>query len=196
MDPLDKLQAQPKTEKSFSTKTISQKQLIKYLSKIKKKKSAGTDGLSQDKLVLGTKSLVYPLLQIINQYIREGAFPSQWKEALVTPVFKKGGTSAKENYRPVSSLPTASKLLEMVVNDQTSKYLESNGLLPHNQHEFRPMRRTMTAWVDIQNQWAHYSAKKQSKSLWPHCQFKFKSKFNTILNSTIRYMHVTIHSPL
>ena len=29
--------------------------------------SAGVDGLSQDKLVLGPKSLVYPLLQIVNQ---------------------------------------------------------------------------------------------------------------------------------
>ena len=116
------------------------------MSKMKKKQSAGTDGLSQDKLVLGSKSLVYPLLQIINQSIREGAFPSQWKEALVTPVLKKGDASEKENYRPVSSLPAASKLLEMVVNAQSSKFLESNGLLPHNQHGFRPMRSTMTAW--------------------------------------------------
>ena len=56
------------------------------LAKMKKKQSAGVDGLSQDKLVLGSKALVYPLVQIINQSIREGAFPSQWKEALVTPV--------------------------------------------------------------------------------------------------------------
>ena len=87
------------------------------MSKMKKKQSAGTDGLSQDKLVLGSKSLVYPLLQIINQSIREGAFPSQWKEALVTPVLKKGDTSKKENYRPVSSLPAASKLLVNYLKD-------------------------------------------------------------------------------
>ena len=97
MDPLDKLNSQKKTEKTFGIKPVSQKQLLKFMSKMKKKQSAGTNGLSQDKLVLGSKSLVYPLLQIINQSIREGAFPSQWKEALVTPVLKKGDASEKEN---------------------------------------------------------------------------------------------------
>ena len=72
----------------------------------------------------------------------------------MTPVLKKGEVTAKENYRPVSCLPAASKLLESVINDQTSKFLENNGLLPHNQHGFRPKRSTMTAWADIQKQWA------------------------------------------
>ena len=90
---------------------------------MKEKQSAGIDGLSQDKLVIGSKSLVYPLMQIINQSIREGVFPSQWKEALMTPVLKKRDASVKENYRPVSCLTAASKLLEMVVNDQTSHFM-------------------------------------------------------------------------
>ena len=49
----------------------------------------------------------------------------------------------------------------MVVNDQTSKFLESNGLLPHNQHRFRPLRSTMTAWAEIQKQWAQNSDEKK-----------------------------------
>ena len=129
---------------------------------MKKKHSAGTDGLSQDKLVMGAKALVYPLLQIINQSIREGMFPSQWKEALVTPVLKKGDPTIKENYRPVSSLPAASKLLELMVNTQLSQFLENNGLLPHNQHGFRPKRSTMTAWADIQTQWAQNGDEKKA----------------------------------
>ena len=52
-------------------------------------------------------------------------FPSQWKEALVTQLHKKGDASVKENYRPVSCLPATSKLMEMVVNQQTSTCLES-----------------------------------------------------------------------
>ena len=76
MDPLDKLSAQKKIEKTFRIKPVTQQQLIKHMSKMKKKQSAGIDGLSQDKLVLGSKSLIYPLLQIINQSVREGAFPS------------------------------------------------------------------------------------------------------------------------
>ena len=62
---MDNLSAKKKPDVSFSLKPVTQKQLLKHISKMKKKKSAGTDGLSQDKLVLGSKSLVYPLLQII-----------------------------------------------------------------------------------------------------------------------------------
>ena len=95
------------------------------------------------------------------QSIREGQFPTQWKEALVTPVLKKGDPILKDNYRPVSCLPAASKLLEMVVNSQTSEFLEKTNLLPYNQHGFRPMRSTMTAWSDIQSQWCQNTDEKK-----------------------------------
>ena len=49
------------------------------------------------------------------------------------PSPKKGDSSQKENYRHVSCLPATSKLLEMVVNEQNSVFLESNNLLPRNQ---------------------------------------------------------------
>ena len=57
---------------------------------MKNKKSAEVDGLSQDKLVLGSKALAGPLLEIINKSIQDSCFPTEWKEALVTPVLKKG----------------------------------------------------------------------------------------------------------
>ena len=80
-DPLEILNAEPKKDLFFDLKPISQKHLRKLMKKMKKKQSAGIDGLSQDKLVLGSKVLINPLLQIVNQSIREGMFPSKWKEA-------------------------------------------------------------------------------------------------------------------
>ena len=53
---------------------------------LKKKKSAGVDGISQENLVLGAKALDVPLTRIINNSIANGEFPEMWKEALVTPV--------------------------------------------------------------------------------------------------------------
>ena len=60
------------------------------------------------------------LKNIFNLSISKGEFPQGWKEALVTPVLKKGDPKMKENYRPVSCLPAASKLLEMLVCEQTT----------------------------------------------------------------------------
>ena len=63
----------------------------------------------------------------------------------------------KDNYRPVSYLPAAAKLLEMIVNYQTSQFLESNNFLPQNDHGFRAYRSTMTAWAELQQKWASNS---------------------------------------
>ena len=79
---------------------------------------------------------------------------------VVTPVLKKGSSTQLGNYRPVSCLPAASKILEIVICTQLSDYLEENNLLPGNQHGFRPRRSTMTAWQEIQLDWAMKSEQK------------------------------------
>ena len=70
-----------------------------------------------------------PLQNIINASIKKGEFPSNWKKTVVTPVLKKGDKEFYENYRPVSCLPAAAKLLELVVCQQTSIYIDLMGLI-------------------------------------------------------------------
>ena len=159
-DPLEKLKMKFKDKNlKFELKTVSHSKVAKALRKMKKKKSAGVDGLSQESLVLGTDVLVNPLTSIVNCSITIGEFPADWKEALVTPVLKKGNPETKENYRPVSCLPAGSKLLEIIVCEQTTQYMEEHKLLPENQHGFRAKRSTMTAWANIQQDWARNSEK-------------------------------------
>ena len=154
-DPLTRLKERMNNNKAeLEFKTITQKQLVKHLKKLNKKKSSGLDGLSQENLLLGANNLLAPLTTIINCSITEGEFPNAWKEAVVTPILKKGNAQLLSNYRPVSCLPAASKVLEIVVCSQLSDYLETNKLLPANQHGFRPRRSTMTAWQEIQLDWA------------------------------------------
>jgi hypothetical protein len=154
-DPLVGLREKMKNNANkLEFKKVTQKQLTKHVKKLNKKKSSGLDGLSQENLLLGAKHLIAPLTTIVNQSIEEGEFPNDWKEAAVTPVLKKGNPNLLNNYRPVSCLPAASKVLEIVVCSQLSDYLEQNNLLPKNQHGFRPRRSTMTAWPEIQLDWA------------------------------------------
>ena len=49
------------------------------------------------------------------------------------------------NYRPISILPTLSKIIERVVHSQLYEYLISNILLSNNQFGFRSKRSTATA---------------------------------------------------
>ena len=103
--------------------------------------------------MLGAKAISVPLTRIINSSISSGIFPEEWKEAIITPILKKGDPTKKENYRPVSCLPVAAKVLEKIVNDQVSHFMETNNLLPQNQHGFRPKRSTMTALSAMQEEW-------------------------------------------
>ena len=154
-DPMARLKEKMKNNKNtLEFKTVTGKQLSKHLKKLNPKKSSGVDGLSQENLLLGKSQLLSPLLAIVNQSITDGEFPEDWKEAAVIPVLKKGNSQLPSNYRPVSCLPAASKVLEIVVCSQLSDYLELNNLLPNNQHGFRPKRSTMTAWQEIQLDWA------------------------------------------
>ena len=81
--------------------------------------------------------LAVPLTHIINTSITSGTVPESWKEATVVPILKKGDSSDVNNYRLVSLLSAASKVLEKVVCNQIIRFLETNGLLPENQHGFR-----------------------------------------------------------
>ena len=47
---------------------------------------------------------------LINKRIATGEFPSQFKIAKVLPIFKGGEKFDPSNYRPISILPTVSKI--------------------------------------------------------------------------------------
>ena len=103
---------------------------------------------------MSVDTLKLPLWYVINSSIVEGQFPDSWKTAKVTPIFKnKGSKQDKMNYRPVSNLKSASKVLEMIVNQQVIRYFEVNNLLPRSQHGFRPRRSTFSAIASMHESW-------------------------------------------
>jgi hypothetical protein len=153
-EPLEKLRKKmEKKNIKFSLKTVTEKSVKKAMQGMKKKKSAGKDGISQEQIILGTDVLVIPLTRMINTSIRNGEVPTAWKEAIVTPILKKGDPLKKENYRPVSCLIVASKVMEKVICNQVTRFFEKHGLLPDNQHGFRSKRSTMTALSSMQQDW-------------------------------------------
>ena len=69
--------------------------------------------------------------------ISTGKFPECWKNSKTVPIHKRGNKSDVSNYRPVSCVPTAYKVLEDVIFAQLSEYFETHSLLPQQQHGFR-----------------------------------------------------------
>ena len=57
--------------------------------------------------------------------------------AKVKPIFKKGRKTNVSNYRPISLLPILSKVIEKVVHEQTTKFLNDNNIFYKYQSGFR-----------------------------------------------------------
>ena len=157
-DPLAKTKEKVKNKNlRFSLKRVTLKEVGKIMKSMSKKKSKGNDGVSQECLLLGQEVLAAPITLIINNSISTGVFPETWKEAIVVPILKKGDPTDPKNYRPVSCLAAASKVLEKAVCTQLTKFVEVHGLLPNSQHGFRAGRSTMSALSAMQKEWIRNS---------------------------------------
>lgn len=85
------------------------------LLRLDENKNGGPDGIPNLLLKRTYKQIARPLTIICNRSIRLGIFPNRFKQAYITPIFKKGDSTLVGNYRPVSLLNTMSLVLERAV---------------------------------------------------------------------------------
>jgi retron-type reverse transcriptase len=81
--------------------------------------------------------------------LESGLIPNEWKSAKIVPIHKAGSRSIMDNFRPISVLPTISKVLERVVHRQLMSYLSDNKLLSEHQYGFRPKMSTELASIKL-----------------------------------------------
>ena len=67
----------------------------------------------------------------------QGNVPSDWKRALVSPLFKKADRKDPSNYRPLSLTCICSKVMEHIISTNIMSHLETHGILSDAQFEFR-----------------------------------------------------------
>lgn len=112
------------------------------LDKLKPKLSCGVDGISA-KLLKFMKTEITPFLTIIiNRTLQTGIFPQKLKIAKVTALHKKDDLSTFSNYRPISLLPSISKIFERIIHDQITYFFEHNNLFYSNQFGYRKAHST------------------------------------------------------
>ena len=87
----------------------------------------------------------------MNRTISEGSIPSEWKHAVVTPVYKSDPKTDPANYRPISVIPVFSKILERAVHRMVYTYLQQHNLLSVYQSGFHSLHSTSTCLADVTN---------------------------------------------
>ena len=100
------------TDKTFSLQTPIVDTVYKLLTKMNDKKATGLDRIPCKLLKMAANIVASSLTGIFEKSIHTGIFPTEWKLARVTPVFKKGIKSDLNNYRPISVIPVVSKVFE------------------------------------------------------------------------------------
>ena len=78
-----------------------------------------------------------------------GILANAFKTSKVIPIYKNGDQANLNNYRPISMLPTISKLFERVIHMQLYAYLCENNLLCKHPYGFRSKHFTELATIKL-----------------------------------------------
>ena len=143
----DYLVSKPNTK--FEFQPVEIKEVNKIISQLDSKNSSGYDSISNILIKSIVDIILKPLTVIINQCLKMGIFPNQLKIAKVVPIFKTGDDTLFTNYRPISLLPSTSKVVERVIFNQLYTYFETNKLFYRSQYGFRKRHSTEFAALEL-----------------------------------------------
>ena len=112
-------------------------------------KAQGPDGIPSRVLKELRNELAEPFSILFSKSVSNGKIPTEWKTAVVTPIFKKGTRTDPGNYRPVSLTCVSSKVLESIIRDVIVEHMKENKLYANCQHGFRSKRSCITQLLEV-----------------------------------------------
>ena len=112
-------------ESRFSFTAVNEDDIQREILNLNPKKP-GTFGNIPTKMLKSSSEICNVALQNIwsSEILRKLYFPNKLKLADITPVYKKKDPTLVENYRPVSVLPSVSKIFERIIQKQFSNYVD------------------------------------------------------------------------
>ena len=126
-----------RNEKSIFLTPCTEYEIRKIIQSLKNKKSSRHDGISNILLKDWMDVIICPLYLIFNKSLNTGIFPDQMKHADVVPLHKNGSIQLVDNYRPISLLPTISKVLEKLMYSRVYNFLDTTNQIYDSQYGFR-----------------------------------------------------------
>jgi endonuclease/exonuclease/phosphatase family metal-dependent hydrolase len=108
---------------------------------LKNNKSPGTDGLPAELFKCAGPHLVGSMHQLIAKIWTEEVMPDEWRNCLITPVFKKGDRLECSNHRGIGVLNVAYKILSKTICSRLKPHMDNT--IRNYQCGFRPGKSTI-----------------------------------------------------
>ena len=118
-----KLKASVPCTHMFSFKRVTVAEMKSQLQHLNIRKSSPQKEIPSKLLKLNIDLFCYPLIRLFNLYADANKFPDDLKLADVTALYKKDDRMNKTNYRPISLLPTISKIFERLIHIQLYDFI-------------------------------------------------------------------------
>ena len=144
----------PENHPAFDFRPLTNKDILYKLRALPSSKTTADPILTNRTLRECADCLSPSLTYLFNLSLSTNSFPSEWKQAVVTPIFKKRGEASNpSNYRPVSLLHAVGKVLDSLVTERLLRYLTEKSLITPHQFGFLPKRSTTTQLVYVLHKW-------------------------------------------
>ena len=119
-------------EKSMFFLPTNTSEIFEICKSLKNSKAEGHDGISNIFIKFFSPILSEVLASLINRSMMSGVFPDIFKIAKVCPIHKSGSKQNPGNYRPISVLPSLSKVIEKTLHKRLVNFLENSKQLCAN----------------------------------------------------------------
>lgn len=123
--------------------SITDDEIIAVIKDMKKGKSGGSDELVPECFIYSLNYLLPVLRKLFNRIFSTGTYPSQWRETIIIPLYKKGDPDVTDNYRGISLLNVMGKIYTGIINRRLTFFINIFNRLSENQSGFREGYRTV-----------------------------------------------------
>lgn len=139
-------------ENTLLDRPITVEELRAVVQKLRTKSTPGPDGISNKTLRNLDEPSLTALAKFMNECWLRGSLPKIWKTAKIVMIPKPGKKLHIDNLRPISLTSCIGKLLEHVVLNRISNYMDDNDLYPHTMIGFRAKLSTQDIMLQIKHQ--------------------------------------------
>ena len=129
-------------EENYQIKPVTSN-MVKNIIKTFKNKAPGASGINK-MILVNLPNIAYDIYaELATWAISMGYFPKIFKEGIIILILKTSkNPHMPASYRPITLLEVPGKILERIINDRVSLYLERQNLHHPNQYGFRKRKGT------------------------------------------------------